>query len=199
LIGFSDITLLHLWLNQRLGWPSLHAPTLLRAAKGEVEPESLALLKGWLLGTSKELRYALTPLNGAARSVESLTAPVLGGNLAVLTSALATPWFSSLSDTILFLEEIDERGYRIDRMLTQLQQAGALEGVLAIVLGDFSGGEEKDGSSLVWPVLERFANSLITPVFHLKGIGHERVNNPLPLNVLATLAQNQLSIAAPRA
>lgn len=200
-LGFSDITVLHIWLKQNWGWPTLHAPTLLRAAKGEVAVESIESLKALLFGENKKISYAVSPMNKSAESAQ-ITAEIVGGNLSVIASGIGTDWQIDTAGKILFIEEVDERGYRIDRMLTQLQQAGIIaksedlaeSTTKAVVLGDFSGGEEPDSKSLVLPVLDRFAREVGIPCFRLSGIGHEATNNPLPFGVEATINNNSISM-----
>lgn len=127
------------------------------------------------------------PLNTLAEKSHTLHASVTGGNLCLVQTSLGTNWQVDARKKILFLEEVGERGYRIDRMLEQLQQANVFKGTRAIIFGDFLEGEEPDGSSLVNPVLKRFAQRLDLPVIQIKGIGHGHVNFPLPLGTKATL------------
>ena len=115
--------------------------------------------------------------------MSSLTGKLTGGNLCLLTCSLGTAWQTNPRDKILFLEDIDERGYRVDRMLTHLQQAQAFEGVKAIIFGDFVRGMEANGTSLIPPVLKRFAESTSIPIFSLPGCGHGAENFPLPFNM----------------
>lgn len=88
---------------------------------------------------------------------------------------------------LFFLEEVGERGYRVDRMLEHLRQAGIFNNAKAILLGDFIGGQEPDGSSLLEPVLERFAKNCEIPVVKLEGLGHGPINFPLPLGTMTQL------------
>ena len=113
----------------------------------------------------------------------SLSGKLIGGNLCILQCGIGTNWQLDPSDKILFFEDIDERGYRVDRMLMHLQQANILEKAKAIIFGDFVGGKEPNGTSLILPVLQRFADSIDLPVFSLPGCGHGPENFPLPFNV----------------
>jgi muramoyltetrapeptide carboxypeptidase len=190
--------MLHIWLRQRWGWPTLHAPTLLRAARGEVTAESLSLLRKFLFGEIKQLSYGLTKLNKAADIAEIIEAEITGGNLAIIASGAGTDWQIDAAGKILFFEEVDERGYKIDRMLTQLQQAGVInhrQSPEAIIFGDFNGGDEADGGSLVLPVIKRFAESVAIPCFSLSGIGHGEVNNPLPFGITAIIKAEKLMLS----
>lgn len=183
-IGFSDGTALHIFLNQFWGWPSLHgfvaAHALLNKVLAENVVETFALLENNL---KPSLPLQIRPMNAASQALESLLGKVVGGNLCLVECSLGTPWQLDTQDKILFLEEVDERGYRIDRMLTHLSQAELFDRVRAVLLGDFMDGAEPDGSSKVWPVLENFTAALKVPVFRLKGYGHDLQNRPLPFNV----------------
>ena len=117
-----------------------------------------------------------------------LQAPVLGGNLVVLESAIGTVAQPNLKGKILVLEEIGERGYRIDRMLEHLKQAGVLKGCKAIVFGDFLGGSEKDGQNFVDFALERFAKDSEIPCFSGLEIGHGEKQRIVAFGPLAKLS-----------
>ncbi len=187
-IGISDVTSLSVFLKQNWGWPVLHGPLLDRLGKGAATPEHLQELKKILFGEVSEISFEnLTPLNGAARRRGKLEAMVTGGNLITLQSTLALPWQWQTKEQILFFEDIGERGYRIDRVLTHFAQIGLFKNCKAIVFGDFTGGNEPKGHNLVWQVVERFASEMKVPV--LKGIesGHDVVQRPLPLGCPAVL------------
>jgi muramoyltetrapeptide carboxypeptidase len=135
-VGYSDITYLHLLLG-RLGIASFHGPMVARElAEGNYDRGSL-----WSALTGDGPLYAagdddLVPLrSGRGEGV------LRGGCLSILAAAAGTPWAldTTAEDTILFLEDVDERPYRIDRMLLQLRESGALAGVRGIVFGDMKG------------------------------------------------------------
>jgi muramoyltetrapeptide carboxypeptidase len=88
---------------------------------------------------------------------------------------------------MLVLEDIAERGYRIDRILEQLRQAGVLRNLKAIILGTFLGGAETDGSNLGPAVLERFARTLSIPVLAGMDTGHGPYQRPVFLHTRAEL------------
>jgi muramoyltetrapeptide carboxypeptidase len=181
LVGMSDITALQLFFSQFWGWPAIHA-----ALAMHVDAESVAAVKALLFGTLQQINYEVTPLNQKA-STETIKAPLIGGNLTLLQASIGTSWQVNTENRIVFLEEVGERGYRIDRMLTHLKQAGLFEKASALILGDFTKSDEPNGSSLIEPLLLRFAESLAIPVVRMKGIGHGARNYPLPLNVLGEL------------
>jgi muramoyltetrapeptide carboxypeptidase len=184
LIGSSDITAFHIFLNQKWGWPSLHAAPLKTVVMSEISEESVSNLKDLLLGAQTKKKHDhLIPLNNAAIQSLSINAPIIGGNLTLVETSLGTFWQVDAFEKIVFLEEVDERGYRIDRSLVHLFQAGIFDHAKAVIFGDFIGGEEKDGSSLIEPVLQRFADSLSIPVLKMEGIGHGVNDLPLPLGI----------------
>lgn len=190
-IGCSDGTALHVFLNQVWNWPTLHGPAALTMAKQKVGAQTIdAVLHIARQGLSSYTPPALKPFNKKAREVTSLSGTLIGGNLCLLQCGIGTNWQLDPSDKIPFFEDVDERGYRVDRMLMHLQQAGILEKAKAIIFGDFVGGKELDGTSLVLPVLQRFAENINLPVFSLPGSGHGKENFPLPFNIDLNFAVN---------
>jgi muramoyltetrapeptide carboxypeptidase len=187
LIGYSDATTLHQLLNLFWDWPSLHGPLLDRLGSPKFRDEERQELEGVLFGGATQVTFEnLRPLNAAARYRNSIDSHLTGGNLTVLQSTLATALQRSPSG-ILFLEDIGERGYRIDRMLEQLRQAGVLKNLKAIVLGTFIGGAEIDGGNLGYAVLERFAQSLSIPMLAGIDAGHGTHQRPVFLHSRAHL------------
>jgi len=186
-VGFSDGSALHTFLNQKWNWLSLHGPGANQMSRTKVGPktidQTLCFLKEGIKSYQPPL---LTPFNAPARKTTSFSGTLVGGNLCVLTCSLGTDWQINSSGKILFLEDIDERGYRVDRMLTQLEQARIFEKVKAIIFGDFTRGNEANGTSLVPAVLKRFSENMSLPVFSLPGCGHGEENFPLPFNTPLT-------------
>jgi muramoyltetrapeptide carboxypeptidase len=187
LIGYSDATTLHQLLNLFWGWPSLHGPLLDRLGSTDVREDERAELQALLFGGAPQTLFAhLVPLNAAARRRQLINSRLTGGNLTVLQSTLGTA-LQRRPSGMLFLEDIGERGYRIDRMLEQLRQAGVLRNLKAIVLGSFLGGAETDRSNLGPAVLERFAQSLSIPVLAGIDAGHGPYQRPVFLHTRAQL------------
>lgn len=187
-IGLSDITVLHIFLQQQWHWPTLHAPAIWQAALQTVQPQSLQLLKEVIFGERQTIRFTdLIPLNTAAQQHTSLSSVVVGGNLSLVQTSIGTRWQLNASNKILLLEDVNERGYRVDRMLEHLQQAGIFRGIQAIIFGDFIGGIDPNGSSRVADVLKNFAAQNNFPVLQGRGIGHGEINHTIPLGTKATL------------
>lgn len=136
LVGYSDITVLHLFLN-RLGLVTFQGPMVARELASGVfdRPSFLAAVTGQGAPFATEPGDLLPLRGGAAEGV------LRGGCLSLLAAACGTPWAFSTGgeDTLLFLEDLDEKPYRVDRMLSQLREAGAFENVRGIVFGDMKG------------------------------------------------------------
>jgi len=192
LVGFSDVTALHGFLLARCGLVSIHGPlgkTLSAHADAAVDPwRSGERLRDMLRGRAWE--GALEGLE-AGRAGES-SGPLLGGNLTLVASLVGTPFFPPLDGAILFLEEIGEAAYRIDRLLTQLALSGVFDRVAGLVLGDVGGaGDRYVPSSEVEPVtrarvLELTASRGIPVAFGLP-CGHGAHNVPLGFGCRAIL------------
>lgn len=182
-IGMSDITALNLFLQQHWQWPVIHGAL----APDKFSPESTAALQALLLGQQDHIEFRGSALNLAAQQNLTIESVLTGGNLSLVQASIGTVWQMDGREKIIFLEEIGERGYRIDRMLEHLRQSGMLNNAAAIIFGDCIGGNEPDGTSLILPVLTRFALTCDLPVIHIQGIGHDTVNHPLPLGTSVKL------------
>lgn len=180
LVGFSDITALHLAL-QALGRVSIHGPVLTQL--GKQPPEVLARLFHLLESTEPA-----PPLTGSATYVPgSAEGVLLGGNLSVLTRLLGTPYMPSFDGAVLLLEDVGERPYRLDRMWTHLKLAGVFKRVAGIVLGDFTGCEEKDAAYGSADVLRSLAEETGLPCAAGFPVGHDKINHPVALGVRVRL------------
>ena len=187
LVGFSDFTSMH-FAAQKQGWRSLHAPVLTQLGKQspQVVERLFALLEGRAVGPLKGWR-TITP--GVAEG------PLLGGNLSVFTRLIGTKWWNDLRGSVLLIEDVGERPYRLDRMWTHLQLAGMFEGVRGIVFGEFTGCDEKDYSSA--DVLDELARKLGIPCAAGFLIGHGDVNEPLQLGAPVRLDAETQTLSFP--
>lgn len=142
LVGYSDVTFLHEYVRQQWNWRTLHAP-MVSASPGATD-EEWAAADALVRGERPRLAYE-TPCmrwHGPAPA-KDIAAEVIGGNLSLWVSLAGTSWQPRHRGKILFLEDIGEKLYRIDRMVVQLEQAGMLEGLAAIVLGDFTNCDDE--------------------------------------------------------
>jgi len=115
--------------------------------------------------------------------------PLVGGNLCLITATLGTPYEIETEGRILFLEDIGEAPYSIDRMLTQLKLAGKLQAAKGIVLSDFSDADPKPGSNSL--TLEQIFHDILKPLgipcyYGLKA-GHCEPNLTMPIGIGARL------------
>jgi muramoyltetrapeptide carboxypeptidase len=180
LVGFSDITALHLWL-QAHGRISIHGPVLTQL------PRLASSAHARLFELLESARPA-APLAGTAAYVGGTAeGPLLGGNLSVLTRLLGTPFMPALDGAILLLEDQGERPYRLDRMWTHLRLAGIFERIRGIALGSFTGCDEPDAGHTSAEVLRELAQSEGLPCVAGFPIGHGDLNDPVPLGVRVRL------------
>ena len=180
LIGFSDITALHQWLQSN-GIASIHAPVLTQL--GRVPAESPRRLFSLL-----ESIAPAEPLIGSATYVGgTVEGPLLGGNLSVFTRLLGTPFMPPLDGAILLLEDLSEQPYRLDRMWTHLELAGVFRRIRGIALGQFIGCEPRDGGFTAAEVLRDLAAAAGVPCASGFPIGHGDVNEAVPLGVRVRL------------
>lgn len=181
LLGFSDITALH-WLLHRHGYPAWHGPVVTQCAR--LDPASWNQLEAALLGKAPfgpTLPESATVLNpGAAEG------PLLGGNLAVLSSLAGTPWSPKLAGAVVFLEDIAEPAYRVDRMIQQLVDAADLRDAAALLLGDFTNGSAREQR---WTdeLFRDLSSELGVPVLQHWPCGHETSNWVHPMGVRVAL------------
>jgi muramoyltetrapeptide carboxypeptidase len=179
-IGFSDITALH-QLLQRRGLVSIHGPVLTQLAR--LDAPTHARLFGLL-----ESDAPAAELTGRETFVAGIAeGPLLGGNLAVLTRLLGTPFLAPLEGAVLLLEDVGERPYRLDRMWTHLALAGVFRRVRGIALGEFTGCEDRDADYSSADVLRELAAATGLPCVAGFPIGHGPQNQPVPLGVRVRL------------
>lgn len=187
LIGMSDVTSLHLFLNQKWKWPSLHAPLLDRIGKNLITSSNLDEIIKALTTVDPSLYDQLIPINKSAKTNKKIKGLVRGGNLVLTTASLGTPYQINSKNCILFFEEIGERAYRIDRMLQQLDQAGIFKNAKAVVFGDFTDCHEPDQKNLISETLQQFFNKQKIPAFFGLQAGHDMIQRPLFFNTKAQL------------
>jgi len=184
LLGFSDITALHLFLKNQWHWSSMHSAVINQLI---INPKLLTELEPIIFGKQTQINYDLIPLNDLAKQSLSINSEITGGNLSIVQTSLATSWQINAKDKIIFLEEVGEQGYRIDRMLNQLLQAGIFDLAKAVIFGEITPplGIEPD---LCGKAIENFAKKLNLPVLSLPIIGHNiEHNSPLPLGTSCNL------------
>lgn len=207
-VGFSDITLLHVAIQQRTGLITFHAPNLQDGfgKPDDMPPANEAALWQALLDSDEHQVLASTAHDGYTydfSDVEGVnlepicsgvaTGRLIGGNLAVISGVVGTPFEVETAGRILFLEDISERAYRIDRYLSQLKLAGKLATVAGVLLGTFSydEGERADEQSDIQAVFKEYLGNLGVPVLTGFPAGHDQYNLALPMGALVKVDANQ--------
>ncbi len=193
-LGYSDITALHLAINKMCNMVTFHGPVAMsiltsytirhfRKAISNTEPIGLV--------TNPPPGGDESKPNHKLRAIRPgiATGRLVGGNLAQISSLIGTRYEIDTRGAILFLEEIDEATYQIDRMLTQLRRAGKLDQAEGIILGEFVECDPLDNN---WfrsldEVLDNNLGGLKIPVLYGLTIGHTNDQLTLPLGVMATL------------
>jgi len=182
-MGYSDITALHLALWKKLRLVTFHGPMVQAGLHKPFNLEGVrdALFRG---GPRGELRL---PEGGALKSLSGGYAKgdLVGGNLSLVAASIGTPFEIDTKGKVLFLEEVGEAPYRVDRMLCQLEAAGKLNQAAAFLLGDFTDCTPKEGSASLSldEVLKGYLAGRGKPCLSGVPAGHGEFNATLPLGV----------------
>jgi muramoyltetrapeptide carboxypeptidase len=203
LIGFSDITALHVAVHQRTDLVTFHGPNLQDGFGGQDEmPQAneAALWRAVIADEQSNSTPGHTYDVAAIENVELSTlregasrGRLVGGNLAVLAGIMGTPFEIDTAGRILFLEEVGERLYRIDRYLSQLWLAGKLQAAAGVLLGSFSYPpyEQAESMDAVAALLNDYFGRLEVPVVAGFPAGHARHNITLPIGALVEVDANK--------
>ena len=180
-IGYSDITALHA-LMQSEGLMSFHAPMPASDLVIDgAEDEAAALFALLMNPLPAGHVFAPSLLPGAWHVGGTASGRLVGGNLSLLAALAGTPWALDTRGAILFIEDVSEALYRVDRLLTQLRHSGVLDAATAFLLGSFT--EDADPTA----VLREHLAHLGKPVLAGWPAGHGRPNRALPLGAGVTL------------
>ncbi|HEX8521154.1 MAG TPA: LD-carboxypeptidase [Tepidisphaeraceae bacterium] len=209
LVGYSDVTVLHEYVRTRWGWSTLHAPMPSASNFRELADDEYAAITSYIRSKPAAPPWANATLSWLTPPPPTtLQAELIGGNLSLWASLAGTPYAQPGAGKIIFLEDIDEAYYRIDRMMIQLEQTGAFDGAAAIILGDFTNCKDEnntrlasEGSEERVPLRKTFerdeafdhifaqlGNRLGVPIAQGLPVGHGPHYAPLPLG-----AQYQLT------
>lgn len=188
-VGYSDITALHTAFNQSCGFVTFHAPMPASDYYQPVDELTMSGLRWCLFGslTGPVENPAGRPLT--ALSPGSAMGRLCGGNLSLLAASLGTPWEIDTKGKLLFLEDVGEKVYRIDGMLTQLRNAGKFRDCAGVILGDWTDCPPEDPERSL--TLEEVFRELIVPagkpVMAGLACGHSLPNLSLPLGAMAAM------------
>ena len=185
LVGYSDITALHTAIARHAGFVTFHGAMLKSELLGNKQEPTLSSLFEQLrgqLGAGDCLEHPQAwPLTTILPGTAS--GPLLGGNLSLLCATLGTPAELHCDGGILFIEDVNEPLYRVDRLLTQLRLAGKLEGISGVLVGDFAG----IALEALAPLLRQFFAPLQVPVLAGWRSGHCDPNLTLPMGARVCL------------
>lgn len=198
-IGFSDVTALLHAVWRRLGLVSCHGQFAARVHLVDAFPDAATHLRALLAGAldpgplpALSGHPAPHPLVGGRA-----TGPLVGGNLAVTCAGIGTTNQLDPRGAVLLLEDVNEAPYKLDRMLTQLREAGLLDEVAGVALGDFVGCEPAQGvpSASVDDVLRDRLGDLGVPVLAGLPVGHQDRHLALPHGATVTLDASAATVA----
>ena len=193
LIGYSDITALHAAIGPRAGLVTFHGPT----ARARLTDFSEASLRASVASGGEpcgEAPRASVLHGGRARG------RLVGGNLAIVAALLGSPYAPSFEGAILVLEDVNESIYRIDRMLTHLRLAGALDRLAGIAFGHFTDipPEPSDEERPLLDVLREVARRCGVPCLANIPVGHVADQWTVPLGAFACLDADARSLTIER-
>ncbi len=194
-LGFSDITALLLAVTSRAGVVSFHAPTARQPMTAFSRRHFAEVL--WLGEPAGVLERVQPPPEVLVpRSPRIVTlhegraeGPLVGGNLSLLQCLIGTPWMPDLDGALLFLEDVGEDLYRVDRMLSHLRLAGLLDRIAGLIVGQFTDMKKgtSDGALGFDEVLEHYIRPLGIPAASGFPIGHVDEQWTLPIGVRGRL------------
>lgn len=189
-IGYSDITYLHLYFNQCHQLMTYHGPMI----KDLLLKDQLTN-NHFLETIMGETSFDMIDVPYFGSSLCPVEGELVGGNLTIICSTLGTPFEINTCNKILFIEEVNEPVYVIDRLLTQLKYSGKLDEVAGIVLGDFNVYDPKETMKL----LKKLLRSLKKPIAYNVPSGHCSPLITLPLGAYVRLnpQSNSFSIEEP--
>ena len=181
LIGFSDLTVLLAAIHKITGMVTFHGPvvTTLASIDQTSRKSFFDTLSGNILPSISPDRLTIVQ-NGQADGI------LLGGNLTTLAHMLATPYDTSWQDVILFIEDIGESPYRLDRLLTHLAKAQKLDNLSGLIIGTFTETDTTESPDLAKCICERILELVgdqDIPIWADFPVGHGSRNLTLPLGI----------------
>ena len=181
IIGFSDITVLHCHFNGKLKIASLHAPMAAAFNDGGFSNEFVQSLQKTLTGKKTSYSCDINPFNKQGKASGEL----VGGNLALLTHLIGTPSDINTKNKILFIEDIGEYLYNVDRMFYQLKRSGKLEKLAGLIIGGFTDMKDttRPFGKTVYEIISEVVKEYNYPVCFQFPVSHEKENYTLKVGV----------------
>ena len=186
IIGFSDVTVLHSHLNT-LGYQSIHGIMPVSSKATEEAKESL---RKSLFGESLQYKVPCDQMNKLGKA----SGVLVGGNLSILYSLLGSPSAIDCTDKILFIEDLDEYLYHIDRMMINLKRNGCLESLKGIIVGGMTKMKDNDipWGKNVLEIIDDVTKTYNIPIIYNFPAGHLADNHALILGKKITLEATDL-------
>ncbi|HHV38497.1 MAG TPA: LD-carboxypeptidase [Tepidimicrobium sp.] len=165
-IGYSDITALHIGLNRMTNLVTFHGPMAAPDIAGGLDCFSKSSLYSSIMKDGFDKGKLENPMGKGIEVINEGVAEgtIIGGNLSLIVSTLGTPYEIDLRGRLLFIEEIGEQPYRVDRLLNHLRLSGKLEEAKGIILGDFKNCNPRDGREDYSLSLNQVIMDVIAPI-----------------------------------
>jgi muramoyltetrapeptide carboxypeptidase len=186
--GYSDITFLHAAISQIAGLVTFHGPMMIDLGKDDVHPLTVqnyeTLLRPSVLRYTEEISPLQSLVDGEALG------PIVGGNISLIVSTLGTPYELDTRGKLLFIEDIDEEPYRLDRMLNQLKHAGKFSDAAGILICDFNNcvPNKRKVSLTLEEIFNDHIASAGKPTLSGFKIGHCSPNIAVPIGITARMS-----------
>lgn len=192
LIGFSDITVLHCHLFSKYKIASLHAPMAAAFNDGEAGNEYILSLKNAMEGKRANYSYVANESNKTGKAIGKL----VGGNLALLANSIGSVSEPNTKGCILFMEDIGEYIYNVDRMLWQLNRAGKFDKAAGVIFGGFTDEKDTDRpfGATMHEVLAASVADLDIPVCFNFPVSHSKENYALKVGVQYELSVGKKAV-----
>ena len=188
IIGFSDITVLHAALNSQVKYASIHSSMAGAFNNGGSENEYVQSIRKLLKGQKVSYACVAHPFNRLGKASGEL----IGGNLSLIVHMIGTKTAFQTKNKILFIEDLDEYIYHIDRMFLQLKRAGFLEGLAGLVIGGFTDMKDTtvEFGMMVYETLQEHLKEYKYPICFDFPVSHETANYALKVG-----AKHELIVA----
>lgn len=182
-IGYSDITLLLNYINKKCDFVTFHGPMINSNFNDKLTKDYFINI---LENNNFPIIYDLNKLieNNIVYNNKDFSGKIVGGNLSLIVSTLSTPYEINFKNNILFIEEINESPYVVDRMLSQLISCGKLKNVCGIIIGQFTNCKVEENSFDINHIIKEKLEKLKIPIIIGFPAGHDYPNITLPIGAV---------------
>ncbi|MEC6906623.1 LD-carboxypeptidase [Photobacterium piscicola] len=190
IVGFSDVTAIHSYLNDELGWRSIHGVNAnnhldMGTTNQQPLPDIFEIMNNGIVYNN------VLPLNALAQQATSITGTLIGGNHTLVGATFGTKYQPNFTGKVLLLEDIGVTFRQLDRYLQQLLFLNEFN-VEAIIFGQYYSNDPTDQERMMYKtVLQQFADQYNKPVYYFPFFGHGKYNQPFILGESITLQRNQ--------